>query len=372
MVPYCYTTGVGFSMLFSLLFCLIGIATQSFMVLASKFTKQYDYQGLFAITFGKKNVWIVQVMIFLVQFGSCMIYCHLNGRLVPKALGTQNNTGLMGNHTFWIAILGLFFVFPLVCLRSMKQLESFAYLSSLCILLLIVHSIYWFIIGIERHSIDISNNFVWFKWTPIIITLMSVNSMAYNCHMNLFPTLHHLKNCTIKRSLNLIFWVMISGWLLYNIYGLFTYLFLFDKIGKGSALEVYTEKNLLTSLTTGGIVFDLIISVPIVIWAARTSVNDILFGNEPSTIRWVIMGAILTFFASFLASISDNIVLFFDVVGGLFTPSLIFLLPCLFYLLNQKNEPFYRLFIASSISIFSIIATIFCTYQAIDEIKNSF
>jgi len=372
MVPYCYTTGVGFSLIISLIFCFVGIFSQYFFVLSSRFTKKYDYHGLFCATFGEKHVWIVQTMIFLVQFGSCMIYCHWNGRLVPKVIGKSNDTGILGNHPFWIFVLAVTCVFPLVCLRSIKQLEKFAYLSSGCILLLIVHSIYWFFVGLHRHSVDIPSKIVWFKWSPILITCLSVNSMAYNCHMNLFPTLHHLERSTYKRSRSLIIWVMVGAFVLYNLYGVFTYLFLFDSIGKGSALEAYTEKSLFTTLTIGGIVFDLIISVPIVIWAARTSINDMFFGNEPTTLRWVTMGALLTLGTAIFASVSDNVVLFFDVVGGLFTPSLIFLLPCLFYLYNQKGEPYWRIVVACAVSIFSIVATIACTYQAIDEVIDTY
>ena len=371
MVPYCYTTGCGSALLISVLFCFIGFATLSFFMLASKWTKQYDYHGLFSYTFGKKNVWIVQVMIFLVQFGSCMIYCHWVGRLFPKVIGHENDTGILGNHPFWIFIFAVCCIFPLVCLRSIKHLEHLSYLSSFCILLLIAHSIYWFCIGCERNTIEIQEKFIWFKWSPILITCLSVNSMAYNCHMNLFPTLEHQKNATYRTGIKLVAWVMILAFIMYNAFGIFTYIYLFDKIGNGSALEAYTEPNIFTTITTGGIVFVMILSVPIVIWAARTSINDMIWGDEPTTKRWILLAAILTAGSAGLAATSDNVILFFDVVGGLFTPSLIFLLPSLFYLFNQKGEPFYRILIASFISVFTIIATVACTYQAVMEIVDS-
>ena len=368
MVPYCYTTGAGNALLISALFCFIGFATLSFFVLASHWAKTYDYHGLFAHTFGKKRVWIVQTMIFLVQFGSCMIYCHWIGRLVPKVIGHENDKGILGNHPFWIFIFAVLFVFPLVCLRSIKHLEKLSYLSSFCVILLIAHSIYWFFKGVSRHTIEASEKFVWFKWSPILITCLSVNSMAYNCHMNLYPTLEHQKNATYRTGIKLAGWVMVLAFIMYNLFGIFTYCYLFDKIGNGSALEAYTEKNIFTTITTAGIVFVMILSVPIVIWAARTSINDMFWGNEPTMGRWIFMAAILTAGSAGLAATSDNVIFFFDIVGGLFTPSLIFLLPALFYLINQKGEPFYRIFVASIICIFTVIATVACTYQAVEEI----
>ena len=189
--------------------------------------------------------------------------------------------------------------------------------------------------------------------------------------MNLYPTLEHQKNATYRTGIKLVAFVMIIAFVMYNLFGIFTYLYLFDAIGDGSALEAYTEKNILTTITTAGIVFVMILSVPIVIWAARTSINDMFWGNEPTKGRWIFMAAILTAGSAGLAATSDNVILFFDVVGGLFTPSLIFLLPCLFYLYNQKGEPFYRILIASMISIFTIVATVACTYQAVMEIVEN-
>lgn len=374
MVPYCYTTGMGLALLISALFCVIGFASLSFMVLASHWTKTYDYYGLFASTFGEKRVWIVQTMIFLVQFGSCMIYCHWNGRLVPLMIGKENDTGILGNHIFWIFILAACCVFPLVCLKSIKTLENISYLSSACVILLIVHSAYWFFRSVAENTFapQFEEKVVWFKFSPIIITCLSVNSMAFNCHMNLFPTLEHQRNATFRVGVHLSAWVMGLAFIMYNLFGIFTYLYLYDNLGKGSALEAYPYPNILTKITTGGIVFVMILSVPIVIWAARISVNMMFFKNEPTTLRWIVIGGILTLGAAGLAATSDNVIMFFDIVGGLFTPSLIFLLPSLFYLMNQKGEPFWRILAACIVAVFTVIATIACTYQAVSEAIHTF
>lgn len=372
MVPYCYTSGIGTSLLMSLLFAFIGFSTLSFFCLASHFTKAYDYTGLMTATFGKKTVWIPQTMIFLVQFGSCIIYCHWIGRLVPKTINHDDDPGILGSHPFWILIFAALFVFPLVCLKSIKYLQNLAYLSSACIILLIIHAGYWFVVGQVRHTIDISANVVWFKFSPVLITAMSVYSMGFNCHMNLYPTLEHQKDATYKKGVIIAFFTDLVVYVIYNIFGLFTYMYLFDNLKNGSALEAYSETNILTNITVGGIVFVMILSVPIVIWAARISINDMFWGDRPTTTRWILMAAFLTAGSAGFAASSDNVILFFDIVGGLFTPALIFLLPCLFYLFNQHDEPFYRIFVACCISIFTIIVTIACTYQAVMEVVTAF
>ncbi|EAX91966.1 Transmembrane amino acid transporter protein [Trichomonas vaginalis G3] len=372
MVPYCYTSGVGSSLLMSLLFAFIGFATLSFFCLASHFTKTYDYNGLFTTTFGKGYVWIVQTMIFLVQFGSCIIYCHWIGRLVPKTINHDDDPGILGNHVFWILIFAAVFVFPLVCLKSIKYLQNLAYLSSACIILLIIHAGYWFIYGQVKHTVDISEKIVWFKFSPVLITCMSVYSMGFNCHMNLYPTLEHQKEATFRKGVKIAFFTDLVVYIVYNVFGIFTYLYLFDNLKNGSALEAYTQTNILTNITVGGIVFVMILSVPIVIWAARISINDMFWGNQPTTMRWILMAFFLTAGSAGFAASSDNVIFFFDIVGGLFTPALIFLLPCLFYLLNQHDEPFWRIFVACCICIFTVIVTIACTYQAILEVVNAF
>ena len=96
MVPYCYTTGMVAAILISVLFAIIGYFALDLMIESSYYCKKYDYRGLFAHTFGKNRLWIVNVMIAIVQFGACTIYCHWNGRLISHVVNSDNIIKISG------------------------------------------------------------------------------------------------------------------------------------------------------------------------------------------------------------------------------------------------------------------------------------
>ena len=372
MVPYCYTSGVALSLIISLIFATIGYFTLNFMAESGYFARKYDYKGLFEHTFGKNKLWIVNVMILCVQFGASMIYCHWNGRLVPQLLGTQDRTDILGNKSFWTMIMCICFSLPLVCLKSIHFLEKLAIVSSFTIILLIAHACYYMSVDIASEGFDPQHQFKWFDFNAAAITSLSVNSMAYNCHLNLFTALEHMKVPTVGRAKKLSGLTIVVAFILYNIFGLFTYLDIFD-IPKGSSLECYDSSQVFTKITLVGIIFMLILSVPLVIWAARKSVHTMIYHDEePTTLRWIVIGAVIALASSGLAAAYDNIILFFDLVGGLFTPTIIFFMPALFFIKNQRNQPKWKVIVAYVIAAFTVIAVIVCVGQAVQEIIDEF
>lgn len=371
MVPYCYKLGVFFSLIVAIVFAVVAYFSMHFMIDAGYYSKTYDYRGLFAHTFGYNKLWIINTMIFLVQFGACMIYAHWNGRLMNKLVGSKNV--ILGSNTFWIFLISTLCVFPLTLFRTLAKLEKFEMLSSVFIFVIISHSVYWFIKGVLKEGFDPNHRIKYFDMSSILINALSVNSMAFNCHINLFPCLEHLKDCTVRRARKLAGITICVSFTLYTTFGLFTYLHLFDNLGTGSALEYYPKSNYFTFITIVGVIVTLIMSAPLVIWAARNSIDHIIWGeNEPSSLRWVLVGGTIVLLTSALASTSDNILLFFDIVGGLFTPTIIFLMPSIFYLKNCPSLSALQKTGAIIIGLFTIIAAVSCTYHAITEIIESF
>ena len=369
MVPYCYTTGMVAAILISVLFAIIGYFALDLMIESSYYCKKYDYRGLFAHTFGKNRLWIVNVMIAIVQFGACTIYCHWNGRLISHVVNSDNI--IYGTNQFWIFLTTTFLVFPLTIFRSISSLENASLLSFCFVCFLIIHAAYCFFADLSHDGFDPEHRFVSWKFSEIMISALSVNSMAFNCHINLFACLEHLKNCTVRRAKLLSIYTIGIAFILYNLFGTFSYLDLFDKIKEGSALEYYPQGNLFTQITTVGVVCVLVPSAPIVIWACRNSINNLIWGTPPTNLRWVLIGGVLCLGAELLASASDNILLFFDVVGGLFTPLLIFFMPAAFFLKNQKNAPKYKIIIAYFIAVFTIVAAAACTYKSFKELFHT-
>lgn len=205
-----------------------------------------------------------------------------------------------------------------------------------------------------------------------VLIALSVNSMAFNCHLNLFSTLEHLNHCTRKRAHQLCAITVGISFLLYNCFGLFSYLDLFDKIGAGSSLEFYPRVNWLTKFTIVGVVIVLIVSSPLVIWAARISFINLIWKDKPaSNFKWVMTGGTLLLLAAFLASSSEDVIFFFDIVGGFLTPTIEFVFPVLFFLKIQRGAPKWKIVVACINLFFSVVSITACLYQAIRQIVEA-
>jgi hypothetical protein len=54
--------------------------------------------------------------------------------------------------------------------------------------------------------------------------------------------------------------------------------------------------------------------------------------------RWVALGGSLAFTAALLATLSDNILAFWNIVGGLFSPMIVLGFPAAFYLKCKSGK----------------------------------
>ena len=371
MVPYCFTTGVGTELIISAIFCLVAFMALYFLIEASQYSGTYDYFDIFRSCFGKKHLWFLNLSVFLVQWGTVVIYCLWNGRLLKKLVGSSNP--ILYSNAFWSFLIATFAIFPLTIFRSLAKLESFASISTFFILLLIVHAFYFFVHDLVQDGFDPAGEFQLFDFrTEVVISALSVNSMAFFCHLNLFSTLEHLKRPTLKRALSLCGLTNGVSYLLYSLFGLFSYLNLFDKIKAGSSLEYYTHPNWFTKVTIVGVVVVLIVSSPLVLWAARFGFNNLIWKDKPMTpIRWICIGGGLTLIAALLASSSEDVVFFFDIVGGFFTPTIEFVFPAIFFLKIQRGAPKWKIAIAVIVLVSSIVAIVACLYQAVKEIIDA-
>lgn len=363
MVPYCYTAGVGLYLIISLIFAVICYFTLAFLAESGYFVHAYDYRGLFAFTFGKSKVWIVNCIILCVQIGAATIYFLWNGRLMPKLLGTCDMKPPLSSYRFWTVLVSLTCAIPLVCLKSIHVLEKLSILCSVTTLLLIVHAFYWLIVHIKVNGFDPQHKFCWFNFNHAAITSFSINTMAYNCHLNFFSALEPMRKATVGRARKLARTTVISAFVLYNVYGIVTYLDLFDRI-RGSSLEYYYPGNIFTKVTLIGLIFMLVVSVPLILWAARFSLIHLIWKDEQTTtLKWILIGVVLSVVSTGLATISKNIIIFFEIVGGVFTPILIYFMPSVFYIKNQRYEPKWRIIVAWFIAFFTIVTICVSLYQ---------
>ncbi|OHT16877.1 Transmembrane amino acid transporter protein [Tritrichomonas foetus] len=372
MVPYCFTSGVGTALIISFFFACLAYASLLLLIDSSQYCHEYDYQGLFAYCFGKNRLWILNMVIFFVQYGTVMIYCHWLGRLMNKIVNLDYVSFIFNSNAFWISTLTAFCVFPLTIFREISALQNFTYFSLFFMLILIIHALYFFIYDVTNEGFDPDGKLEFFAFSKydVIISALSINALAYHCHLNLFSCLEHLQNCTLKRSHSLCGAVVVACFILYNLFGLFSYLNLFDRLQAGSSLEYYPHPNWLTTVTTAGILVVLIVSSPLMNWSCRLSINNLIWKDKPMTnLRWITISGVICLSAAFLASSSEKIRLFFNIFGGLLMPVIEFMLPALFFLkTNNGQGSLIRKIFAGFLVVFAVLAMIACTYQAVVDI----
>jgi amino acid permease len=388
MVPYCFCCGLALELIISLIFAALAYLSMHFMIESARAVHRYDYSGLFDHCFKPQRRWILSLLISLMQFGALMIYGHWCGQLICKVVTrfTGPNVRIISCDGFWLFSVIALIVFPLSMVRSIGKLDVVSLLSTFFICMLIAHATYWLIRDpfnpfpfpspgqSDPEPDGHIEAFAWRHW-QVIITSFSVNSLAYTCHINLFAVYESLRNCTVARARRLGIIVASVAYLLYNLFGALTYL---DRkqsvklLGVRTSLLLYSLKNVFTIIATLGVVVLLVGSCPVVLWALRNSVNHIFFKEgEIPTRRWIALGGILVFGPALLASLSDDVILFFDVVGGLFTPILAFLLPSLFYLICVKNGSRWMRYLAYQHVAITAVGAGASMYQAITNIINS-
>jgi ABC-type multidrug transport system fused ATPase/permease subunit len=184
--------------------------------------------------------------------------------------------------------------------------------------------------------------------------------------------LEQLQQCTVRRAHYLGALTIGAVFVLYNVLGLGTY---FDKrdqlLEEKSLLEYYDPTHPFTIIATSGMVVIMIVSCPVHLWALRNSVNDFFFkGTEMTPLRWVTIGGTCSLLGAFLSSTSDSITLFFDIVGGMTCPTLILLMPVLFYMKCRPDASPLMKYLAWQHVAFMVIGVVTSLYQVINNIVH--
>jgi amino acid permease len=389
MVPYCFSVGIAMELIISLAFASLAWLSMHFLIEAARVAHKYDYQGLFDFCWGEKKRWILDLFIALTQFGALMIYAHWNGRLVGMVVGSlvPNLPNLLKQHSPWIFFIVAVVVFPLTFFRNIGKLDIVSFFSTFFVCVLIIHGLYELIrdvtgSGIPGYTWDGAGKREAFDFADghwkVVITAFGVNALAFTCHINMFSVYEQLERPTVARVRRLGLIVFGAAFLLYNSFGLITYIDRPDDLYHSStALDLYFQDrggrkvDPFAVVATLGVVVLLVGSSPVVLWALRNSVHHLIWGEKsPTQLRWIVLGGLLVFGPAFFASLSDDVVTYFDLVGGLVTPVITFFFPGLFYLKVVKKGPRWMKYLAGQHLVFTVVGAAASTYQVIDKLVH--
>jgi amino acid permease len=349
---------------------------------SARVARKYDYHGLFDHCWGEKRRWILDLFIALTQFGALIIYAHWNGHLLNLVISSlaHHLPVFLTQSSVWIFSTIALVIFPLTFIRNIATLAPVSSFSTFFVAVLIVHALYELIRDVTGHGYPgyVFNpdgaikafHFSEGHW-KVVITSFGVNAMAFTCHVSLFSVYEQMKRPTVRRARQLGFLVFGVAFLLYNAFGLLTYIDRPDDLYKSSnALELYFTMNGGRSpdpfavVATLGVVILLVGCSPLVLWALRSSVHHLIWGDSDATpFRWILVGGNLVFWSGFIASLSDDIIKYIDLVGGLVTPVITFFFPGLFSLVIVRDGHPVMRYLAYQHLAFSVIGAAASTYQ---------
>ncbi|KAM7411457.1 hypothetical protein PAMA_021447 [Pampus argenteus] len=324
------------------------------------------YEQLGNRAFGHPGKMLAGCIITVHNIGAMSSYLFIVKSELPLViqafLGKAENDGewfLNGNNL--IIIVSIFVILPLALMKKLGYLGYTSGFSLCCMLFFLISVIYKkFNIPcpLNNHNItpsahynaDHTDN----NSTVCEAKLFTINSetaytipilaFAFVCHPEVLPIYTELRDATKKRMqtvANISIMAMFVMYLITAIFGYLTFygavepelLHTYSRVDTGDVLILCVRLAVLVAVT---------LTVPVVLFPIRRAVLQILFPEKPfHWARHVIIALCLIFLVNLLVIFVPSIRDIFGLIGATSAPSLIFILPGIFYIriVPEEQEP---------------------------------
>uniref|UniRef100_A0A8C8R9G9 Solute carrier family 38 member 6 n=1 Tax=Pelusios castaneus TaxID=367368 RepID=A0A8C8R9G9_9SAUR len=171
----------------------------------------------------------------------------------------------------------------------------------------------------------------------------AIPTMAFSflCHTSVLPIYCELRSPSKSRMQNVTNTGIGLSFLLYFVSALFGYLTFYDKVDS-ELLQGYTRylpHDMVVMTVKLGMLFAVILTVPLIHFPARKAVMMIFFSHlPPSWIRHILVTLALNAIIVLLALYVPNIRNIFGVIGSTTSTCLLFVYPGLFYLKLSRED----------------------------------
>uniref|UniRef100_A0A4W6DRW2 Solute carrier family 38 member 5 n=1 Tax=Lates calcarifer TaxID=8187 RepID=A0A4W6DRW2_LATCA len=307
------------------------------------------YEQLGNRAFGPPGKMLAACVITVHNIGAMSSYLFIIKSELPlviQAFLDKENTGewfLNGNYL--IIIVSAFIILPLAL---MKQLGYLGYTSGFSLSCMV-----FFLISVsqQRHvqhyQLGVSCIFIsWFVCNVNSSTAYTVPILAFAfvCHPEVLPIYTELRDATKKRMqsvANISILAMFVMYLLTALFGYLTFygaveselLHTYSRVGSGDVLILCVRLAVLVAVT---------LTVPVVLFPIRRALLQILFPDKPfHWVRHIAIAFCLVFIVNLLVIFVPSIRDIFGIIGATSAPSLIFILPGIFYIriVPEEQEP---------------------------------
>uniref|UniRef100_A0A673CC32 Solute carrier family 38 member 5a n=1 Tax=Sphaeramia orbicularis TaxID=375764 RepID=A0A673CC32_9TELE len=325
------------------------------------------YEQLGNRAFGHPGKMLAAVIITVHNIGAMSSYLFIVKSELPLViqafLGKQENTGewfLNGN--FLIIIVSALIILPLA---TMKQLGYLGYTSGFslsCMVFFLISVIYKkFNIPCPLEDEDHHNlshlshghanaqsymTCLYFTNAYYTAYTIPILAFAFVCHPEVLPIYTELRDATKKRMQNVANISILAMFIMYLLTALFGYLTFYGNV-ESELLHTYSRVDPLDVLVLCvrlAVLVAVTLTVPVVLFPIRRALLQILFPDKPfHWARHIIIAFCLISLVNLLVIFVPSIRDIFGLIGATSAPSLIFILPGIFYIriVPEEQEPMF-------------------------------
>ncbi|XP_017205119.1 sodium-coupled neutral amino acid transporter 5 isoform X3 [Oryctolagus cuniculus] len=279
------------------------------------------------------------------------------GSFLP--MSPEGDWYLKGN--FLIIIVSVIIILPLALMKHLGYLGYTSGLSLTCMLFFLVSVIYKkFQIGcavgrnetavtsedspdVPRQGFNISCEAHMFTVDSQMSYTVPIMAFAFVCHPEVLPIYTELCRPT-QRRMQAVANVSIGAmFFMYALTATFGYLTFYSSV-EAELLHMYSQRDLLILCVRLAVLVAVTLTVPVVLFPIRRALQQLLFPSKAfSWLRHVAIALILLVLVNVLVICVPTIRDIFGVIGSTSAPSLIFILPSIFYLriVPSDTEPLF-------------------------------
>uniref|UniRef100_A0A665U1H7 Sodium-coupled neutral amino acid transporter 3-like n=1 Tax=Echeneis naucrates TaxID=173247 RepID=A0A665U1H7_ECHNA len=276
------------------------------------------YEQLGFRAFGQPGKILAGIIITLHNIGAMSSYIFIVKYELPLVI--QAFLGWYMNGNYLIIIVTVCIILPLALMKHLGYLGYTSGFSLSCMV--------FFLAAVSL-------------WTVYTIPILA---FAFVCHPEVLPIYTELSNPTKRRMQNIGNVSILGMFVMYFLTAIFGYLTFYDNT-EAELLHTYSKVDLLDTLILCvrlAVLVAVTLTVPVVLFPIRRALLQLLFPGKPfHWLRHISIAVCLLFAVNLLVILVPNIRDIFGITGATTAPSLIFILPGLFYIriIPTDEEP---------------------------------
>uniref|UniRef100_A0A3Q2Y0V7 Solute carrier family 38 member 5b n=1 Tax=Hippocampus comes TaxID=109280 RepID=A0A3Q2Y0V7_HIPCM len=301
--------------------------------------RAYEHLGFRA--FGHPGKIIAAVVITLHNIGAMSSYLFIVKSELPlviQAFLGQTTGDWFMNGNYLIIIVTVSIILPLALMKHLGYLGYTSGFSLSCMV---------FFLSAVSVCEMINNKRGWTAVFPLCLQTayaIPILAFAFVCHPEVLPIYTELRNPTKRRMQNVGNISILGMFVMYFLTATFGYLTFYENT-EAELLHTYSKVDPLDTLILCvrlAVLVAVTLTVPVVLFPIRRALQQLLFpGKAFHWVRHIVIALCLLFVVNLLVILVPNIRDIFGITGATTAPSLIFILPGLFYIriIPTEQEP---------------------------------